>query len=95
MAKEKILKFDPIEIQSVEFKTITVKAPNFKEAKAILAGVNFDEKGGLSPDSLAIVSERTLLLCGTSPNGPVIQELIDQLPYKTVMEAGMFSLSFM
>lgn len=95
MAKTETLKFDPIEIQGVEFKTITIKAPNFKEVRTITSGVKFDENGRPDFDALNTISERTLLLCGTSPNGPVIQELVDQLPYQVASKAAIFALSFM
>ena len=95
MAKTETLKFDPIEIQGVEFKTITIKAPNFKEVRTITSGIKFDEHGRPDMDAINTITERTLLTCGTSPNGPVIQELIDQLPYQIASKAGAFALSFM
>lgn len=100
--KTKTVEFEEFEIQGVKYDQITVTAPRFKQVKEAVKNVKTTgfEADGITPKSMTLneideVCERFVVLCGTSPNGPVIQEVVDSMDYSDVMELGTFCMGFM
>lgn len=91
--KEKTIKFDSIDVKGVSISEITIKAPTFKQVR--IATSHIKNISDLTFDELNELFEKFVIECGTTPSGPVLPELIENMDYKQVAELGGFCMGFM
>ncbi|WP_144880507.1 hypothetical protein [Gluconacetobacter diazotrophicus] len=89
----KTINFDEVDVSGVKYKSITVKAPTFKQVRTATSHIKNPTL--ITMEETSVMMMKFVISCGTSDDGPIIEQVVDELPYNVVSDAGTFCMSFM